>query len=271
MVKYATLTLATVGAVLAPAMAWAIAPVPGATDICSNFTAGKYSISPNQIDVRPSQVSARGQYVNWSIPRYRSSGYCFVSRTGSTTKWQVERGPKPENVTGGNSSQSAAVRAERACLNKAKDLGYKVYKQTAARPAGTTFLMDMEGTYRDQRRYELECRYAVIGGATTINRGVEVATGSQYPEGYSTRKFMGIPGYESGLRVKDTGYEDVSAKRRNFLVKTDASAIDFRWYADCTTQDQVYDGQKYLGYNPNARELMSYACSLPSTVRPQPR
>jgi hypothetical protein len=271
MVKYAILTIATLGTILVPAMVWAIAPVPGATKLCGNFTAGKYSISPNQVNVRASQVSARGQYVNWAIPRYGSSGHCFISRAGSTTQWRVERGPKPENVAGGNPGQNAAARAERACLNKAKALGYKVYKQAAAQPAGTTFLMNLEGTYRDQRSYELECRYAVIGGATTINRGGEVATGSQYLDGYSTRKFLGIPGYESGLHVKDTGYEDASPQRRNFLVKTDASTIDFRWYADCTTQDQVYDGQKYLGYNANARELMSYACSLPSTVRPQPR
>lgn len=270
MLKYLVVAFMGLGSVVVPTTGLAIAPVPGATKLCSNFTAGKYSISPNQVNVRSSQVSARGQYVNWSIPRYGSSGYCFISRAGSTTQWQVERGPRPENVAGGNPGQNAAVRAERACLDKAKNSGYKVYKQAAARPAGTTFLMDMEGTYRDQRRYELECRYAVIGGATTINRGSEVATGNQYPEGYSTRKFMGIPGYESGLRVKDTGHEDVNARRRNFLVKNDVSAIDFRWYADCTTQDQVYDGQKYLGYNPNARELMTYACSLPST-RPQPR
>ncbi|MDX2241048.1 MAG: hypothetical protein NW224_10230 [Leptolyngbyaceae cyanobacterium bins.302] len=188
----------------------------------------------------------------------------------STLQWQGDRRPRSDNIAGIPPRQTAVARAERACLNKAKGLGYKIYKQTAAKPAGATFLMNLEGTYRDQRRYELECRYTAIGGTTTIHRGSEVAIGSQYPGGYSTRKFMGIPGYEAGLRVKDTGHEDANPKHRNFLVKPDASTIDLRWYADCTTQDQVYDGQKYLGYTPNARELMSYACSLPST-RPQPR
>jgi len=257
--------------VSATTSALAIAPVPGATRICDGFTANRYGISPELVNVRSYQVNARGEYVNWSIPRYGASGYCFVSRQGNTTEWRVERGPKPENVGGGNSNQESAARAERACLNKATSSGYRVYKQEAAKPAGITFIMNMEGTYRDQKRYELSCRYAVIGGATTLNRGKEVATGSQYPEGYSNTKFFGIPNYESGLRVKNSGYEDVSAKRRNFLVKTDASTIDFRWYADCTTQDQIYDGQKYLGYDPNARSLMAYACSLPSTPRPQPR
>jgi hypothetical protein len=151
-------------------------------------------------------------------------------------------------------------------------LGYKVYEQSAAKPARDVFLMEMKGTYRDQRRYELSCRYTIMNGSTTVERGREVGTtGSQYPAGYSPRKYMGIPGYEVGLRVKNSGYQDTSPKRRDFLVKTDASTIDFRWYADCTTPDQVYDGQKYLGYAPQARELMAYACSLPAAPGPQPR
>ncbi len=89
---------------------------------------------------------------------------------------------------------------------------------------------------------------------------------SSYPSGYSAKIFYGIPGYASGLRVKKTGYEDVSATRRNFLVKNNVSATDFQWYADCTTADQVYDGEKYRGDDQDARSLMAYACSLPSTL-----
>ncbi len=92
-------------------------------------------------------------------------------------------------------------------------------------------------------------------------------TTSSYPSGYSAKMFYGIPGYASGLRVKKSGYEDVSATRRNFLVKNNVSATDFQWYADCTTVDQVYDEQQYRGDDQDARSLMAYACSLPSTLK----
>lgn len=99
---------------------------------------------------------------------------------------------------------------------------------------------------------------------------VRVPTGS-YPTGYSAKMFYGIPGFASGLRVKKSGYADVSATQRNFLVKNNGSATDFQWYADCTTTNQVYDGQTYWGDDPEARSLMAYACSLPSTVKAQSR
>lgn len=144
----------------------AIAPVPGATSICGGFTANKYGISRALVNVRSYQTTARGEYVNWSVPRYGSSGYCFVSRQGSTTEWRVERGPQPETV-GGN-SKDMAIAAERACLNKAKQSGYTVFQQTAAEKAASFHFVQMKGKTSNGQQYSFTCRYNNAFGTANL-------------------------------------------------------------------------------------------------------
>jgi len=171
-------------------------------------------------------------------------------------------------------SEAAPVRVEQACLSEASLRGYRIYSRTNPGKAGSFYFMNMEGVNDQGKRYSATCRYNRATNTATLESIKALSdsnTTDGYPEGYSATMFFGIPGYESGLRVKNTGYEDASPKRRNFLVKNDVSMIDFRWYADCTTPDQIYDGQKYLGYDPDARALMAYACALGQDTQPRPR
>jgi hypothetical protein len=270
MIKPAVVAMTGLFSVFTSTAAIAIAPGVDKIAACGNFTANKYGVAGNQVTVKITKTTPFGVYLDWRVQPYSSSGYCFVTNSNRTTQWVVERGPRPENIAGSNVGPN---QAEQACLNKARQMGYQVYSQTAAQKGGSFYFMDLEGKTSNGKQYSFTCRYNIASRTASLENIKPVASGTAYPNGYSSQMFYGIPGYESGLRVKNTGYQDISPKRRNFLVKNDVSSIDFRWYADCTTQDQVYDGQKYLGYNANARALMAYACSLPPTNpgRPQPR
>ena len=98
MVRQCFLTLSTLSAILMTTSVSAIAPAAQQIGVCGNFTAGKYQVSPRDVTVRTSRQTPLGFYLDWSVRSTRSAGYCFVTNRNLTTRWVVERGPRPEDV-----------------------------------------------------------------------------------------------------------------------------------------------------------------------------
>ncbi|PZV04929.1 MAG: hypothetical protein DCF22_25070 [Leptolyngbya sp.] len=98
MVRQCVFTLSTVAAILMATTAGAIVPGAQQIGVCGNFTAGKYQVSSGDVTVKPSRQTPLGFYLDWSVRSTRSAGYCFVTNRNLTTRWVVEKGPRPEQV-----------------------------------------------------------------------------------------------------------------------------------------------------------------------------
>lgn len=85
-------------AILTAIAAGAIAPGADKIGICGNFTAIKYRVPGNQITINLDRRNVLGYFLNWSVKRYNAAGYCFVTNANHTTRWVVERGPRPEDI-----------------------------------------------------------------------------------------------------------------------------------------------------------------------------
>lgn len=96
MFKRFILVISGISAIFMTLPAGAIAPGAGQIGACGNFTSTKYRVSGNQVTVKISQRTPLGYYLDWSVAPYRASGYCFVTNSNHTTRWVVERGPRPE-------------------------------------------------------------------------------------------------------------------------------------------------------------------------------
>jgi hypothetical protein len=88
------------GILLSSTTAFAIAPGTRELAACGRFTATRYKVSESSVQARPVERTNNGWYVDWSVPRYRSSGYCFVRPNGLVSRFQVERGPRPDQIGG---------------------------------------------------------------------------------------------------------------------------------------------------------------------------
>jgi hypothetical protein len=90
--------VSSVAAVFVATPSGAIAPGADKIGACGNYTANKYRVPGNQIIVKIDRRTVLGYYLNWRVEPYRASGYCFVTNANRTTRWVVERGPRPEDV-----------------------------------------------------------------------------------------------------------------------------------------------------------------------------
>jgi len=61
-------------------------------------------------------------------------------------------------------ANAEAIKAERTCLNKAKQSGYTVFQQTAAEKAASFHFVEMKGKTRNGRQYSFTCRYNNAAG-----------------------------------------------------------------------------------------------------------
>lgn len=185
---------------------------------------------------------------------YRNGRDCY-SVIGNRT----ERGTVIA-VGGGGVS---AAQAEQACLNRARQLGYRIFEQSAAQPNPTGYTMAMKGIFNGQQ-IPLRCTFVSQTRGVTIEQlGFGDAPG---------RTFYGIPEYGT-VRALATGYNDAPQQQRRYFRVQLSNGSTTTWYAKCRTEDQIYDARsRYLGYDRNARAMLSYVCSLRPTVPPkQPR
>ncbi len=198
-----------------------------------------------------------------AVAFYRnSSSSCYTKIGGRVEDGRVIAGNPGGSGGSGTPNVPPAV-AERACLNRAQQLGYRVFQQAAAQPTSTGYTMDLKGTLNGQQ-YPLKCTYI----SQTGNVAIEQILGSSTPG----KDFYGIPRYGT-VRAMSTGYNDVPAQNRRYFRVQLSNGSTTTWYANCRTTDQIYDSKSvYLGYNPNARAMLVYMCSFPSTRPPiQPR
>lgn len=98
MVRHCTVGAAGLAAALLALPASAIAPGTDQIGACGRFTASKYKVPGNQLTVNITRRTTAGYYLNWTVKPYNASGSCFVTMDSRTTRWVVERGPRPEAV-----------------------------------------------------------------------------------------------------------------------------------------------------------------------------
>lgn len=96
--KQFTCAIASLGIMLTNTIATA-APIQQSR-ICRGFTAGKYKVAANLVTVKLFKSNDNGDYINWSVPKYGSRGYCFVTKAGATSQFVVEKGPQPGAAIG---------------------------------------------------------------------------------------------------------------------------------------------------------------------------
>lgn len=106
----------------------------------------------------------------------------FNRNSPSDCSVQIGSRFEPGRVTAGNptdgfggsggsnqgGSNAEAIKAERACLDKARQSGYTVFQQTAAEKAASFHFVEMKGKTRNERQYSFTCRYNNAFGTANL-------------------------------------------------------------------------------------------------------